>query len=349
MARITAIGEWPALPTTLVVQEAHRRRAVYDPWGLELAGIGYLADPAKESKFTYNGKEKQDQFGLGWLDCASADYHARQVDPALGRMWAVDPLAGKFAPLSPYVYVANNPLLFVDPDGMEAKPPTDIYPGSAGPAEKPREELDLMGGGEPFFRRNPGIDRLLEQQVVNAQPSSSNQEQPPAAEAGSKEEVERSELAPGGGPPQIPFGQWVKPSSLKVKNIARAWYGSAHIEETIVAFRFPYIRRAKLNVTVNFYFSAVGDKFKRTIDAQYYVATAMDLARVSVAQELYENPTLNSAAISDDFKRYFAIHLLGLTYGSTVKSYLFPGVETFEVKFQSYPSLPPPPPQKKKK
>jgi RHS repeat-associated protein len=103
-------------PVAVVVQETH-----YDPWGLELAGIGYLADPAKESKFTYNGKEKQDQFGLGWLDCASADYHARQVDPALGRMWAVDPLAGKFAPLSPYVYVANNPLLFVDPDGKELK------------------------------------------------------------------------------------------------------------------------------------------------------------------------------------------------------------------------------------
>jgi hypothetical protein len=57
---------------------------------------------------------------------------------------------------------------------------------------------------------------------------------------------------------------------------------------------------------------------------------------------------LTSAAISDDFKRYFTVHLLGLTYGSTVKSYLFPGVETFEVKFQSYPSLPSPPPQKRK-
>jgi hypothetical protein len=30
-----------AAPAPIVVQETHRRRAVYDPWGLELAGIGY--------------------------------------------------------------------------------------------------------------------------------------------------------------------------------------------------------------------------------------------------------------------------------------------------------------------
>jgi hypothetical protein len=113
--------------------------------------------------------------------------------------------------------------------------------------------------------------------------------------------VERNEPAHGDGLPQIPVGQWVKPSSLKVKNIAQAWYGSAHF------------------------------------------------ARAFVAQELYENSTLNSRELSENFKRYFAVHLLVLTYASTVKSYLFPGVETFEVKFQSYPSLPPPPPQKKKK
>jgi hypothetical protein len=30
-------------PVAVVVQEVHCRRAVYDPWGLELAGIGYNA------------------------------------------------------------------------------------------------------------------------------------------------------------------------------------------------------------------------------------------------------------------------------------------------------------------
>lgn len=39
-------------------------------------------------------------------------------DPALGRWHSIDPIAEKYYPISPYVYVANNPLKFVDPDGM---------------------------------------------------------------------------------------------------------------------------------------------------------------------------------------------------------------------------------------
>jgi RHS repeat-associated protein len=95
------------------------------PWGLELAGIGYVADPTKESKFTYrrravNGKEKQDQFGLGWLD-----YGARHHQVDIVRWGGVDPLAHQMRRWSPYVYAFNNPLRFIDPDGM--KPVDDYY------------------------------------------------------------------------------------------------------------------------------------------------------------------------------------------------------------------------------
>jgi RHS repeat-associated protein len=89
----------------LIVQETH-----YDPWGLELVGIGKTGNP--EDDWQFQGKEFIADNDLDW-----SDFGARQYDAQLGRWHAADP-ADQFA--SPYTGMGNNPINRYDPDGRIA-------------------------------------------------------------------------------------------------------------------------------------------------------------------------------------------------------------------------------------
>jgi RHS repeat-associated protein len=95
----------------VLVQSGH-----YDPWGLNLSDLEAKSGKGVDLwQFNSSSEKSYNPDGTYTYDTDNRGY-----DPAIGRFGGVDALADKYPTWSPYAFGKNNPILYADPQGLEA-------------------------------------------------------------------------------------------------------------------------------------------------------------------------------------------------------------------------------------
>lgn len=111
----------------------------YAPFGMQLFGRTHSASSSKY-RYGFNGKERDTEIA----STTTYDYGFRIYNPALGKFLSVDPLSKSYPWYTPYQFAGNNPIKFIDLDGLEeADPAKALY------ADKPQIDMNGAPSGTP--------------------------------------------------------------------------------------------------------------------------------------------------------------------------------------------------------
>ena len=89
----------------------------YYPFGLAIKPLDQ--EYAGAHKFTYNGKELEEETGF-------LEFESRHHDPQLGRFHTIDPKTEEYNFQSPYAYAANDPIRFIEVRGENPGDPKKV-------------------------------------------------------------------------------------------------------------------------------------------------------------------------------------------------------------------------------
>ncbi len=92
--------------------------------------------------YLFNAKELDEETGLYYYGARYGACPDKLIgNPRVSMWWGVDPLAGDYPSHSPYAYVANNPLKYIDPDGRKIVNPYEKYSQYSGLEQQLRSNI----------------------------------------------------------------------------------------------------------------------------------------------------------------------------------------------------------------